>query len=91
MEVRPPEKVGDNLRLLAIVNAVEDVACCLNSQCGEYRAFAVSGNGCGAGSNTKAYRLELTQFLHYGTDLPSIRSLCVENGFRAIENYKHLL
>ena len=35
--------------------------------------------------------VETTQFLHHGVDLLSIHSLRVEDRFRVIEDYEHLL
>jgi len=92
VEIQPLEKVADNIRPPTVaVDAVEDIACRLHRQCGDYRPLAVSGDSCDPGSDAKTNVVEPAQLLHHGINLPSIRSLRVENRFGVVEDYNHLL
>jgi hypothetical protein len=54
MEVQAPEKVVDDIGPLAVaVDAVEDIACRLHRQRGDFRTLAVPGDGCDAGSDAE--------------------------------------
>ena len=72
------------------VDGVEDVACRLDRQCGDFRTLAVPGNGCNSGSDAEGHRFDLTQFIHYAVDLSGVYPMGVEDGLGVIEDYEHL-
>jgi hypothetical protein len=84
------EKVVDDTRPPAvIVNAIEGLACGLRRQRGDHQAPTVLGNGRDSGSDADEDRFEPTQLIYQGIDLPSIRSLGIENGLAVVEDQKH--
>ena len=76
---------------VGVVDLVEDITGGVHRQRGEVQTLAIWGNGGDTGCDAKANVAEPTQFLHYGIDLLSAHSMRVENIFRVIEDYHHLL
>ena len=61
MEVQALEEIVDGPGPIAIaVDAVEDVACCLHRQCGDFKPLAVWGDIEYTGGDTEANVSELT-------------------------------
>ena len=86
------EKVVDDAGPPAVtVDAVEDIACSFDRQCGDFRTFATWGNGPDTGSDTEARCFGLAQFKHHGIDLIGTYSFGVENGFGVVEDDEHIL
>ena len=91
MKVQTLDKVIDDAGPPAIaVNAVEDVACGLHGQRGDFWALAVRRDGSDTGCDKQAYRFELAKFIHHGIYLLGIRSYGVEDRLGVIKNYEYL-
>ena len=86
------KKVVDDAGPLGVtVDMVEDVACGLHRQRGDFRTLAARGDCCDTGSDKNAYFLEPTQLIHHRIDLLGTRSFRVENGLDVVKDYERLL
>jgi hypothetical protein len=92
VEIQTLEKVIDDAGPSVItVDVIEDIACGLHRQCGDFRALAAWGECCYARSDEKAYGFELAQFIYHRINLVGIWSFGIENGFCVVEDYEGLL
>ena len=75
------EVVDDARPAPTTIDSIKDVTCRLHRQCRDFRTYAVPGDRCDPGSDTRAYRSEPAQFIHDGVDLLGVCAVGVENGF----------
>jgi len=86
------EVVVDEIWLIVIViDTIEGATGGTHRQGGDVQMFAIWGSSGDTGCDTNTDIADSTQFLHRSVDLRSIRSLRIENRFRIVEDYEHLL
>ena len=92
MEIKSFQDVVDQIGLFPmLVDTIERVAGGLHRQCRDLESLAIGRDGRNTGRDAKPNVVVATQLFHHAIDLLSIRSLWVEDGFRIVENYDHLL
>ena len=85
------ELLGDIRPFDVLVDAIENVACRLHWECGDYWAIAMWGDGRNARSDAKGDIFEAAQLIHHGVYVVGVSYLRVENGFGVVKYNEHLL
>jgi hypothetical protein len=90
MKIQALKKMVYDTRPLAIiVYAVEDVACGLHRQRGEFQPRAVWGNSGDLGGDANTDVAGVPQLLHHCLYFPGVVSLGVQNRLGVVEDNKH--